>query len=195
MVLQSEQKCRQTKEGSGHAKKEDGTEKRYLPKKAWEQMSEKEKEETDQKKQEGSKEGKQHVANTQKVGAFVSDGSTANSDRTQRRRTRARMLAKRTRKRMARSRSMTRRARMGRTMTSSRRMTVTQKKRRRMVTSRVKMARMKTTRKTMRASVRKMKTSKTPKLVTSAKPRTNNRMARPRSRGATLLQARLDQSI
>lgn len=28
----------QTKEGSGHAKKEDGTEKRYLPKKAWEQM-------------------------------------------------------------------------------------------------------------------------------------------------------------
>ena len=28
----------QTKEGSGHAKKEDGTEQRYLPKKAWEQM-------------------------------------------------------------------------------------------------------------------------------------------------------------
>jgi hypothetical protein len=32
----------QTKEGSGHAKDEDGTEHRYLPKKAWEQMTEKE---------------------------------------------------------------------------------------------------------------------------------------------------------
>ncbi|KAK4507856.1 hypothetical protein PRZ48_001591 [Zasmidium cellare] len=57
----------QTKEGSGHAKKEDGTEKRYLPKKAWEQMSEKEKEETDRKKQEESKEGKQFVENTGKA--------------------------------------------------------------------------------------------------------------------------------
>lgn len=54
----------QTKEGSGSAKQEDGTEKRYLPKKAWEEMSEKEKEETDQKKQDESKEGKQHVENT-----------------------------------------------------------------------------------------------------------------------------------
>jgi hypothetical protein len=54
----------QTKEGSGNAKKDDGTEQRYLPKKAWEQMSAKEKEETDAKKQQGSKEGKQHVANT-----------------------------------------------------------------------------------------------------------------------------------
>ncbi|KXT07353.1 hypothetical protein AC578_427 [Pseudocercospora eumusae] len=57
----------QTKEGNGKAKKEDGTEKRYLPKKAWEQMSEKEREETDQKKQEESKEGKQHVENTDKA--------------------------------------------------------------------------------------------------------------------------------
>ena len=57
----------QTKEGSGNAKKEDGTEKRYLPKKAWEQMSEKEKEETEEKKLEGSKEGKQHVGNTKKA--------------------------------------------------------------------------------------------------------------------------------
>ncbi|KAF2874659.1 hypothetical protein BDV95DRAFT_626369 [Massariosphaeria phaeospora] len=54
----------QTKEGSGHAKQDDGTEKRYLPKKAWEQMSEKEKVETEHKKQQGGKEGKQHVANT-----------------------------------------------------------------------------------------------------------------------------------
>ncbi|KAL2847786.1 hypothetical protein BJY01DRAFT_246687 [Aspergillus pseudoustus] len=53
----------QTKEGSGHAKQEDGTEKRYLPKKAWENMSEKEKEETEEKKVQGSKEGKQFVEN------------------------------------------------------------------------------------------------------------------------------------
>lgn len=57
----------QTKEGSGNAKQEDGTEKRYLPKKAWENMTEEEKEETDSKKQQGSKKGKQHVANTGKA--------------------------------------------------------------------------------------------------------------------------------
>ncbi|KAF2636151.1 hypothetical protein P280DRAFT_409927 [Massarina eburnea CBS 473.64] len=39
----------QTKEGSGSAKKKDGTEKRYLAEKAWEQMSEKEKEESTSK--------------------------------------------------------------------------------------------------------------------------------------------------
>lgn len=54
----------QTKEGSGHAKKSDGTQKRYLPKKAWEQMSDGEKEATDEKKQTRSKEGKQFVGNT-----------------------------------------------------------------------------------------------------------------------------------
>lgn len=57
----------QTKEGSGNAKKEDGTQKRYLPKKAWEQMDEKEKKETDTKKQEESKKGKQFVGNTEKA--------------------------------------------------------------------------------------------------------------------------------
>jgi len=57
----------QTKEGSGNAKKEDGTEKRYLPKKAWEKMTDEEKEATDKKKQEESKEGKQFVANTDKA--------------------------------------------------------------------------------------------------------------------------------
>jgi hypothetical protein len=57
----------QTKEGSGHAKKDDGTEKRYLPKKAWEKMSEKEKEETEEKKEEGGKEGRQYVGNTEKA--------------------------------------------------------------------------------------------------------------------------------
>jgi hypothetical protein len=65
----------QTKEGSGSAKDENGLEHRYLPKKAWEQMSEKEKEETDAKKQEGSKEGKQHVANTSKAAHARKDGS------------------------------------------------------------------------------------------------------------------------
>ena len=57
----------QTKEGSGHAKKEDGTEKRYLPKKAWGKMSKEEREKTDKKKQEESKQGKQHVENTEKA--------------------------------------------------------------------------------------------------------------------------------
>jgi len=54
----------QTKEGSGNAKQGDGTQKRYLPKKAWEEMTEEEKEETDEKKMKGSKEGKQVVQNT-----------------------------------------------------------------------------------------------------------------------------------
>lgn len=57
----------QTKEGSGDAKQDDGTQKRYLPKKAWEEMNEDEKEETDQKKQKASKKGQQHVENTEKA--------------------------------------------------------------------------------------------------------------------------------
>lgn len=70
----------QTKEGSGNAKKEDGTEKRYLPKKAWEEMSEAEKEETDYKKQEESKEGKQHVGNTSKAKKARKDASKDGQD-------------------------------------------------------------------------------------------------------------------
>ncbi|KAL1603924.1 hypothetical protein SLS60_005516 [Paraconiothyrium brasiliense] len=70
----------QTKEGSGNAKQEDGTEKRYLPKKAWEQMSEKEKGETDQKKQEESKEGKQYVANTSKAKSARKNASKDGED-------------------------------------------------------------------------------------------------------------------
>ncbi|KAJ4405429.1 hypothetical protein N0V82_010315 [Gnomoniopsis sp. IMI 355080] len=54
----------QTKDGSGQAKQEDGSRKRYLPKKAWDHMSEKEKKETDDKKQEEGKTGQQHVSNT-----------------------------------------------------------------------------------------------------------------------------------
>ncbi|KAJ5359825.1 hypothetical protein N7517_009016 [Penicillium concentricum] len=54
----------QTKEGSGTARQDDDSRKRYLPKKAWEQLSEKEKEETDEKKIEESQGGKQFVGNT-----------------------------------------------------------------------------------------------------------------------------------
>jgi hypothetical protein len=57
----------QTKDGSGSAKNADGTEQRYLPKEAWEQMSDKETEATDAKKQKGSHEGKQFVSNTSKA--------------------------------------------------------------------------------------------------------------------------------
>ena len=49
----------QTSDGSGNAKQEDGTERRYLPKKAWENMSEEEKRETDEAKVKGGKEGNQ----------------------------------------------------------------------------------------------------------------------------------------
>jgi len=55
----------QTKEGSGNAKREDGIEKRYLPKEAWEKMTESEKEETERVKIEGGKEGRQYVENTE----------------------------------------------------------------------------------------------------------------------------------
>src|SRR4028119_1199365 len=53
----------QTREGDANAR-EDGETKRYLPKKAWEKMSEEEKEETEENKREGSKNGQQHVSNT-----------------------------------------------------------------------------------------------------------------------------------
>ena len=55
----------QTKDGSANARTSDGSRKRYLPKKAWEEMSEGEKEETEEKKVEGSKEGRQVVGNTE----------------------------------------------------------------------------------------------------------------------------------
>lgn len=57
----------QTREGVANATKDDGTKKRYLPKKAWENMSDEEKEETEKKKEEGEKEGKQYVGNTGKA--------------------------------------------------------------------------------------------------------------------------------
>ena len=45
----------------------DGTTKRYLPKKAWASLSKEEIEDTDRKKREGSRKGKQFVANTDKA--------------------------------------------------------------------------------------------------------------------------------
>jgi hypothetical protein len=54
----------QTKEGDAGARQDDGQTKRYLPKKAWENMSEEEKEETEQKKRERSNSGQQYVENT-----------------------------------------------------------------------------------------------------------------------------------
>ena len=54
----------QTKEGDADARKGDGETKRYLPKEAWENLSEEETEETEEKKREGSKKGQQHVSNT-----------------------------------------------------------------------------------------------------------------------------------
>ena len=53
----------QTREGDADAR-QDGETRRYLPKKAWENMSEEEREETERKKREGSKQGQQYVANT-----------------------------------------------------------------------------------------------------------------------------------
>ena len=54
----------QTKEGSRTARQEDETRQRYLPKKAWEKMSDKEKNETEERKITASQEGKQYVGNT-----------------------------------------------------------------------------------------------------------------------------------
>ena len=44
-----------------------GYTKRYLPEKAWASLSKEERQETDQKKREGSRKGKQFVANTEKA--------------------------------------------------------------------------------------------------------------------------------
>ena len=57
----------QTQEGDAQARGDDGETKRYLPKKAWEEMSEEEKRETENRKREGSRQGQQHVANTEKA--------------------------------------------------------------------------------------------------------------------------------
>jgi hypothetical protein len=55
----------QTKDGDARARSKRGETKRYLPKKAWEQLSDNEKKATDAKKRKASKSGKQHVSNTE----------------------------------------------------------------------------------------------------------------------------------
>ncbi len=54
----------QTSDGSANAREEGGETKRYLPKEAWEKMSDEEKKETEKKKREGSRRGEQYVPNT-----------------------------------------------------------------------------------------------------------------------------------
>jgi hypothetical protein len=56
----------QTQEGDARARGDDET-KRYLPKKAWENMSEEEKRETEEKKRVGSRDSRQHVLNTERA--------------------------------------------------------------------------------------------------------------------------------
>jgi hypothetical protein len=56
----------QTQEGDSRARSGDETA-RYLPKEAWEKMSDEAKRETEQKKREGSRQGQQHVANTEEA--------------------------------------------------------------------------------------------------------------------------------
>ncbi len=53
----------QTQEGDSRARSGDETA-RYLPKEAWEKLSDDEKRATENKKREGSRQGQQHVANT-----------------------------------------------------------------------------------------------------------------------------------
>jgi hypothetical protein len=54
----------QTRDGDARARGSAGETKRYLPKKAWEQLSDAEKTATDTKKRAASRSGKQHVSNT-----------------------------------------------------------------------------------------------------------------------------------
>lgn len=56
----------QTREGEAEAR-EEGETKRYLPKEAWEKMSEEEKRETEEKKREGSRRGQQYVSNAERA--------------------------------------------------------------------------------------------------------------------------------
>jgi hypothetical protein len=56
----------QTQDGGSRARNGDETA-RYLPKETWQNMSDEEKSETEKKKREGSRQGQQHVANTEKA--------------------------------------------------------------------------------------------------------------------------------
>lgn len=65
----------QTKDGSARARGKNGETKRYLPKKAWDQLSESQKKATDAKKRKASKSGTQHVSNTSAAKAARSEGN------------------------------------------------------------------------------------------------------------------------
>jgi len=54
----------QTSDGSANARQGDGGTKRYLPEKAWDMLSAREKKEVEKKKEQGDKEGRQYVENT-----------------------------------------------------------------------------------------------------------------------------------
>lgn len=54
----------QTQEGDTKARQDDGSTKRYLPEKAWDLLSDEEKQEAERKKRQGSKKGEQYVENT-----------------------------------------------------------------------------------------------------------------------------------
>lgn len=54
----------QTQDGSAEARQKDGSMKRYLPEKAWDMLSDKEKREAERKKKQGEKKGRQYVENT-----------------------------------------------------------------------------------------------------------------------------------
>ncbi|WP_410813783.1 hypothetical protein [Micromonospora sp. 067-2] len=66
----------QTKEGDTRARHGDTTS-RYLPKKAWEKLSDDEKRATDTKKREASRTGKQYIANTGPAKRARSDVTSA----------------------------------------------------------------------------------------------------------------------
>ena len=54
----------QTADGDGRARQDDGTVRRYLPAKAWEQLSDEQRHATDALKLDGSEAGEQHVGDT-----------------------------------------------------------------------------------------------------------------------------------
>ncbi|MGQ5264683.1 DUF5872 domain-containing protein [Micromonospora sp. ZYX-F-536] len=66
----------QTKEGDARAR-HGGTTSRYLPKRAWEELSDAEKRATDAKKREASRSGRQYVSNTQPAKRARKDATTA----------------------------------------------------------------------------------------------------------------------
>ena len=67
----------QTQDGGGDAEQGDGTMKRYLPKAAWDQLSDAEKKDTEAKKRAASRHGRQFVDNTDAAKAAKTKVKTA----------------------------------------------------------------------------------------------------------------------